>query len=384
MSLSRDEARVILISAGTASRRRALSNEGSALMESIDWPRLTRSLRARKLLPLLGPRILELANHRAPHEFVIAVRHALAEGRRQAALLQLVSQRAIGVLAEAGVRSTPIKGPYLGEAIYGDPGRRLSSDIDLLVAPDELRLAVELLLTLGYRPPTDQVDDRDLPLLHFALVHDAEQLPPIELHWRIHWYERLFAGERLLAPATGHVGDWHPAAGDELAALLLLYARDGFVDLRLATDVSAWWDVFGDRLPPAALEFVIEDYPRLGPALRAAGEVCERVLGLPSTRFLRKTRLGLRQKLAVRLAEPNPRGSRAQLYADAGFVDGLLMPRDDFIAFLRRQVFLPKQVLLDYAGTSPDWRAKSKADYAVRVVFRYGIAVLRSIRGRTA
>ena len=95
-----------------------------------------------------------------------------------------------------------MKGPLLAEAIYGDPGRRLSSDIDLLVAPEQLRSAVEVVRRLGYAAPTDYVQDSGLPLLHFGLVHERRELPPVELHWRVHWYERDFARERLLPPAV--------------------------------------------------------------------------------------------------------------------------------------------------------------------------------------
>jgi hypothetical protein len=92
------------------------------------------------------------------------------------------------------------------------------------------------------------VQDCGLPLLHFVLVHERGELPPVELHWRVHWYERSFARERLLPPAVDPPGDWRPAPADELAALLLFYARDGFIDLRLASDLGAWWDVHGAEL----------------------------------------------------------------------------------------------------------------------------------------
>src|SRR5205814_8803590 len=100
------------------------------------------------------------------------------------------------------------------------------------VAPEHLKRAVEVVRELGYARPTDYVDSSGLPLLHFALVHERDELPPVELHWRIHWYETRFARERLLAPDGAP--DWRPAPVDELAALLLFYARDGFTGLRQA------------------------------------------------------------------------------------------------------------------------------------------------------
>ena len=106
-------------------------------------------------------------------------------------------------------------------------------------------------------PPTDYVQDSGLPLLHFVLVHERGELPPVELHWRVHWYEQRFARERLLPPTAGQEGQWRPAPADELTSLLLFYARDGFIDLRLATDLGAWWDVHGPDLDPGALDEVL-------------------------------------------------------------------------------------------------------------------------------
>ncbi len=50
----------------------------------------------------------------------------------------------------------------------------------------------------------------------------------MELHWRVHWYERSFAHERLLPPTPDDPPqNWRPAPADELAALLLFYAGMG-------------------------------------------------------------------------------------------------------------------------------------------------------------
>src|ERR1017187_2005929 len=188
MANSEAEHQLILLSAGTAARRRAMGERADRLIADLDWPRLAETLCRRRLLPTLGPRIVELAKWRASDEFVATVEEAIATGRRHGAFLQLISLRAIAVLADAGIRSIALKGPLLGEAIYGDPGRRPSSDIDLLVAPEQLRAAVEVIRELGYGAPPDHVHEDGLPLLHFVLVHQTGELPPIELHWRVHWY----------------------------------------------------------------------------------------------------------------------------------------------------------------------------------------------------
>ena len=187
---------------------------------------------------------------------------------------------------------------------------------------------MEVVRRLGYAAPTDYVKDCGLPQLHFALVHERGELPPVELHWRVHWYERSFARERLLPPTADQLGGWRPAPADELTALLLFYARDGFIDLRLASGLSAWWDACGANYRPAAVDELLVVYPGLARVVRAAVKAAENTVGLPAARIIgHMLKLDLRERMAVRLANPNPHASQSQLYADMGLIDGLLMPR---------------------------------------------------------
>jgi hypothetical protein len=378
MASAQAERQLILLSAGTAARHRLMHQQAGRLIAEVDWPRLTESLRRRRLLTVLGPRVLELAGERADDDFASAVKQAIDAGRRHSVLLQLVSLRISAMLADAEIRCTALKGPLMGEAIYGDPGRRLSSDIDLLVAPQQLQAAVEVVRGLGYGVPTDYVREDGLPLLHFVLVHERGELPPVELHWRVHWYEQSFAHERLLPATVDPRGDWRPAPIDELAALLLFYARDGFVGLRLASDLSAWWDVYGAEVSPGALDELLRVYPALARVIPTALEVAERTVGLPAAQIIEGTpKLDLRERIAVRLANPNPHSSRSQLYADIGLVDGLLTPKGGLGAFVRRNVLPPPEVLDQQARHGARRRRRSSIGRGTGVLARYGLTMTR-------
>ena len=347
----------------------------------MDWPGLAEVLGSRRLLSTLGPRILEMADGRADEGFGKAVERAVEAGHRHSTLLELVGLRVTAMLADADIRSATLKGPRLGEAIYGDSGRRLSSDIDVLVAPDQLPAAVAVVRGMGYDAPIDHVEPSGLPLLHFALSHPRAELPPVELHWRIHWYDDRFASERLLPPAVEPRGDWRPAPEDELAALLLFYARDGFVDLRLASDLSAWWDTYGDTLEPGALGEVIRRYPALIRVITVAIQVAEKIVGLPAEQLITWTpKAALRERMAVRMANPNPDTSSAQLYADIGLIDGLLTPEGQFTAFVRRQLLPSSDVLDQQARHAARRRARSPLARCVGVLARYGLATTRLVR----
>jgi hypothetical protein len=378
---SSTEQRLILLSAGTAARRQRTRSEAYDLGALANWSLVAELLRARRLLPLLGPRLIEFAEGRYRGEFERSVTQALDAGRRQGAFLQLIEARVMSALQDARIMSTPLKGPRLSEALYGEPGRRLSSDVDLLVAQEQLHDAVEVARGLGYAPPTDHTDDRGLPLLHFALIHERRELPPVELHWRVHWYEERFARERLLAPVGESGEQWRPAPIDELTTLLLLYARDGFINLRLATDIGAWHDAHGADLQPGAIDETIRAYPAFAHVLSVAARVSERIIGLPAARLTeRGARLGPREHIALRLADPSPRPSEAQLYADMGLMDGLLAPPGSFGAFVKRQVFPPQAVIRQHAPSLQGQRVSSTLGYSVRVLGRYFLAMARLLR----
>jgi hypothetical protein len=377
----RAERQLILLSAGTADRRRAMHERAVRLIEQVEWSALAETLHRRRLLTVLGPRVLELAQGCADEDFASKARHAINAGRRHSAFLQLVSLRIMAMLAQAGIRAAALKGPLMGEAIYDDPGRRLSNDIDLLVAPEQLPAAVEVVRGLGYDAPTDYVGEDGLPQLHFTLIHERAELPPVELHWRVHWYERSFACERLLPPAADPSGQWRPAPADELAALLLFYARDGFVGLRLASDLSAWWDRYGSELSPGALGRLLHAYPALARVIPVAARAAGQTVGLPASRVLGGIhKLGLRERAAVRLANPNPHSSRPQIYADIGLIDGLLMPPGGFGAFVQRNVLPPREVLQLQARNAGRQRARSSLGRGVGVVGRYGLTMTRLLR----
>jgi Uncharacterised nucleotidyltransferase len=370
------EAELMLLSAGTAARRARSRTRAGELAQSVDWDLLTARLAARRLLPQLGPRVLELCGSHVPVRFSRAHELALEQARRQAALLGLLGSRLVQALAQEGIRALTLKGPFLGEAIYGDPGRRPAADIDLLVAPADLQRAVALARGAGYDAPIDSVDGEGLPLLHLALRHEQGRYPPLELHWRVHWYERDFAREMLDAAEPGPQGELRARPADELACLLLCYARDGFLGLRLASDLGAWWDAFGEHLPDGALSEIIERHPAIAPALLAAATVSAQVVGLPAERLTGGRALGLRPRLACRLANPSAVGNPAQLSADAGLIDWLLTPPGAQREFISRQL-LPAREVLELRSRFSGERRVSPLGHGARVLPRYALTLAR-------
>lgn len=350
------------------------------LAARVDWAVLERDLRRRRLLALLGERIIEVADGSAPAHFVAATEAAAVAGRAQNAYLELASLQIAGLLARAGIPSVFLKGPHLGSVIYGRPGLRLSSDIDLLVAREHLAAAARAVELLGYRILPTQADRGDLPLLH--LVVGGDGLPPLELHWRIHHYESRFSAD-LLARSREEPGfGRRPTRIDELASLLLFYARDGFVDLRLACDLAAWWDRYGAELSDGALADVLLRYPALERALLAAALAAHRAVALPLKQLLRGDHaIERRIRFAVSLSNPDAAGSEIQQVAETHLIDWLLAPASGHRAALDRQLHYYRRADSD----RPNPAVPEPVDvvlHAVRLARRYALALVRSVRTR--
>ena len=204
-----------------------------------DYTRLARLLRSHSLLGLVGARLEATVGGRAlPHSPPPCAgdRAYAPAGMGHAAL----AVRWTSTLEAAGIDCLALKGPLLAQRIHGDLGLRSSGDVDLLVEPARLDEAVALVRRDGFAPPPDKRSRAGLPELHYRLDDPTGRLPRVELHWRIHPYEQSFSRDLLRRSAVDGSGVRIACPADELAALLLFYARDGFAGLRLASDLAAW------------------------------------------------------------------------------------------------------------------------------------------------
>jgi Uncharacterised nucleotidyltransferase len=377
------ETRLIAIAAGTSRAREHARPEAQELLDRVDWPMLASLLERRRLLPLLGERLSALAGPGAPAWFVETTERAIADCAEHDAWLELISVRLIEVLRAAGIPAITLKGPMLGRELYGGLGRRPSADIDLLVAREDLAGAVRTARRVGYHVGPDPTDAGALPLLHFRLDPATHALPPLELHWRAHWYESRFSRELLLSTVDATAAGTSPPRAHELASLLLFYARDGFLDLRLACDLAAWWDAFGSELETGAIAALIEEHPRLERALLASIRVAGRIVGLPTAALIGpRPSVERRVRLAERLANPDGTGSRQQLIADVWLVDWLLTPPGGRRDCIWRQLHTPGDI--GSSLTSPTRRRPLPTlGRAGRLIPRYGLSLMRLAHDRT-
>lgn len=343
---------------------------------------LTRVLEERRLLALLGGRALQIPGTGLPASFREAVSRRTEANRARGRALQLLAASACSGLGDEGIRAMALKGPFLAQRIHGDPGLRETNDLDLLIEARDAKTAISVLSRIGYVATDPQARPGALPGLHWTLEGRDNGLPRIDLHWRIHWYESLFARGLLARAEPDGEGMLSPAPRDELAALLLFYARDGFSGLRAAADIAAMWEHLRDDDAPLLAEHWDSHSP-LRPAFQAAALTAERVVGVPAETLVPPARAGRRVRTAVALGDWSQSGERDQLTANVDLVDGLLAPRDQLGGFLRRQVFVPRQEIVTTYGLDPNRRARVaywRVAHVPRRLARFCLGLLAGLR----
>ena len=226
-----------------------------------------------------------------------------------------------------------------------------------------------------------------MPSLHRELFHATR--PPLELHWRVHWYEDVVRGRRDGASRADEQGWLRPRPADEIAFLLLFLARDGFTGLRQLLDVAAWWAALGRQDETAAgIRAIAQAHPALAPALTAAGRYAEQTAGIPDGSLAGVATPSARGRAAIRMADPWRTGSWAQIAAKMSFADALLAPRSGFPGYVRRQLLIPRWGLVrlqpQLEEASGPRVAVARLAHTARVLARYGQASRALLPNRPA
>ncbi|MFL5845915.1 MAG: glycosyltransferase [Solirubrobacteraceae bacterium] len=328
-----------LLLALTAIRSRRLIQRASieGLLRRCKQPALLELLHEHGVLALHGARAQESAPGAAPWLERPASLAAQVTAQR-ALVLEAVLEDVLGLLGDAGVPALPIKGPRLARAAHGDPGLRPSVDLDVLVAPARLRAAEAALAAAGYGTAGDRLRADGYPELHLTMVHPEPWGPRVEVHWRVHWADEGH-GTTITdrAEAIGG-GELRALPADELAILLLCHARDGFVGVRLASDIAGWWDAQGEAVGPGALDALAAAHPDLTPALATAALAVDAVTGTAVAGTLSPEHLGRHSARALRMVDPLAAGDPQQLRAQTALVEWALLPPGQARAFARRRV----------------------------------------------
>ncbi len=183
-----NELSLLLCCARTHPNAADTARRDALLSHHLDWKKTLRLAEHHRLLPLLQCHL-----QAAPPDSIPAEVHLALQSRRHAGLLrqQILVDALHSLLSQMqaqGISAIPYKGPVFAAQVYGDPGLRPCSDLDLLVLPQDLRPAKELMLAQGFQMQQRFASARE-EMAHLQTDCELNFIRPqdrllVELHWR--------------------------------------------------------------------------------------------------------------------------------------------------------------------------------------------------------
>lgn len=163
-------------------------------MSITKWLELLHILKAHWVLPLLYWHIGRLPDEfRPPEPIFDNMRTVFQWSRARCFHLERQLQEIVAAFDDEGVRVVVLKGPALGRTAYPDPALRPSSDLDLLVLPDQMSRSRTTLEGLGYKCIERRFEiSRDF-YNDELFVHQKNERdkPQVELHWDLHRFSGI-------------------------------------------------------------------------------------------------------------------------------------------------------------------------------------------------
>lgn len=257
------------------------------LPDDPDWQRMLALAERHRVVPALADTVRS-RGIAVPEPFGAALR----AGETRAVFDEMAQMATLGdivlALESEGIAVIVLKGVPLSLAIHGRLGMRMSRDIDLLVAPQDVPHACSRLAAMGFAPrqPLDPAPDSLRRLMRrrkdVELLSDARR-QIVELHWRLFDNRRLMPlpsdgpADRFTLP-TGTACSILPTRAN-VAYLAIHGAQHGWSRLKWLCDLAAFVTPMG----PDGIAALYEGMPvREGRrALAQALVLAHRLFGCP-------------------------------------------------------------------------------------------------------
>jgi len=254
----------------------------------IDWANVLRIVARQRVCGLVsdGLRCAEIEPPPAAKSKLAADAGDIA---RQS--LQLASE-ALRLQAAFDAASLPavfVKGSALAVLAYNNLGIKHAWDIDLLIAPGDVRRACEVLAAAGFErtmPPASFANDRFFAWTEFArecIFRHQVRGTFLELHWRLSDNRALLAhvsassATRLVTIASGQA--LRTLQDEDLFAYLCLHgAHHGWSRLKWLADLAAW--LSGKSAAEVETLYRRAKADGVGRAAAQALLLCERLFGM--------------------------------------------------------------------------------------------------------
>ncbi|NNE08468.1 MAG: nucleotidyltransferase family protein [Gemmatimonadetes bacterium] len=214
----------------------------------VNWHRFEEVLFRSKLVPLAGRR---MENGTGLAEYIPAgLRGRLAKESVRAAVRTLLKEKelaaVVGEMEGAGIRPLVLKGLPFAQRHFVDASARDIRDLDLLIPPEHLPAAEEVLAGLGYHLFTS-IHSREYYRrhhFHLVFVRMRQSVDVVELHWNLlHPRQGLYFDTATLFRAArpekyGNTEVMLLEPIDEILYMMISYRMSSFLSLKRLVDLA--------------------------------------------------------------------------------------------------------------------------------------------------
>jgi hypothetical protein len=150
-----------------------------------DWGRLIESAQRQRVAPLVFWALNRACPDAVPPEAMAVLRTGFRQNISRNLILADELLRLLELFDGAGIQAVPFKGPALAWPLYETPGLRRMSDLDLLVPRDDVRRAIDLATSNGYRRVGPRIGMEFFADGGQLILRRADGKLDIDLHWRL-------------------------------------------------------------------------------------------------------------------------------------------------------------------------------------------------------
>jgi hypothetical protein len=171
---------------------RSVLQDGSPLTPEAslaEWSGLLNFLQANWMVPFVYRKIGSLPRECWPPEPITdEMRQNFLVGCVGSIHMERQLREIIEAFREEGIRVLVLRGPALAFSLYPDPAMRPSSDLDLLVRPEQVVQARGILEDLGYKCLARRFETARDFFREECFIHQNNRNNkfPVDLHW-VHW-----------------------------------------------------------------------------------------------------------------------------------------------------------------------------------------------------
>jgi hypothetical protein len=150
-----------------------------------DWGGLIESASKQRVAPLVFWALNRACPDAVPPEALAALRDRFRQNIKRNLRFAKELLRLLDLFGLAGIQAIPFKGPALAWSLYETPGLRFLSDLDLLVPQRDIKRALDLLTSNGYRRTDPDIGLRFFSDSGEALLRRTNESLEVDLHWRV-------------------------------------------------------------------------------------------------------------------------------------------------------------------------------------------------------